>query len=207
MRNKNVLVAGSHPDDMELGCGGTISKHLDLGDKVYVLIMTNGERGNHASQMEECKDALNLMGITEIILGNFPDGYIKDDHATVNFIEEVIKKYKIDRVYTHYPDDRHQDHRNCSRAVSAAARKVPEILFFQGPSTHPTFEPHLFIEISKNDLKKKLDALRCYKTQIEKGIVDLRWIESLAVVNGSSCNKDFAEAFTLNHLIKEGRDV
>ena len=53
-KRKNILAIGAHPDDVELGCGGTISKHLELGDEVYVLIMTNGEKGSHAPNREEC---------------------------------------------------------------------------------------------------------------------------------------------------------
>ena len=121
MVNKNILFVGAHPDDIEIGCGGTISKHLSMGDNVYVLVLSNGEKGKHPAKFEECLDSMEFLKVKpeNIIFGNFPDGYIKDDQYTVNFIEEYVKKFKIHRIYTHHPNDRHQDHRNCSNAVSA----------------------------------------------------------------------------------------
>jgi LmbE family N-acetylglucosaminyl deacetylase len=205
----NILAVGAHPDDIELGCGGALLKHLKRGDNVFVLVMTNGEQGNHALNKQECKSSLSLLSIPHenIIFANFPDGYLEDNQQIVNFIEEIINSKKITRVYTHHPDDRHQDHRNCSNAVSSAARKVPEIFLFQGPSTKNQFDPHYFIEISEELLVKKLEALNFYKTQIDKGIVDLNWIKTLASLHGFSQNKKYAEAFAVNHLLKENDQV
>ncbi len=209
MQNKpmHILAVGCHPDDIELGCGGTIAKHRSLGDEVYALILTNGEKGNHAPNHEECLASLKKLNVDHVFFGNFRDGYVVDNQQVVEFIETIIKRHAINRVYTHDPRDRHQDHRNGSRAVSAAARKVPEIFLFQGPSTHPTFEPHYFVELSKDQITKKLSALKCFKSQIHKGIVNLRWIEQLAGVHGASCNTQYAEAFALNHMFKRGKYV
>ncbi len=207
---QNILAVGAHPDDIELGCGGTVAKHLELGDSIYVIIMTNGENGNHPSDKSECLKSLKKMGIKKenIIFGNFPDGDLSDDNGTVSFIENQIKKFNITKVYTHNPNDRHQDHRNCSNAVSSAARDIPEILFFEGPSTKVSFEPHYFVEISEKNLKKKIDSLKAYKTQLAKNsILNLEWVKNLAKVNGMRCNSKYSEAFEINHILKEGKNV
>jgi len=208
-KKMRVFVVGAHPDDVELGCGGTIVKHLELGDDVFVLIMTNGEKGNHTKDMKECLSSLEKLGVKKenIFFGNFPDGFLSDSQEVVNHIENYLKNLEIDRIYTHYPNDRHQDHRHCSYSVSAAARKSPEIFLFQGPSTKSPFEPHYFIELSKKHLTKKLDALSCYKSQIEKGIVNVRWIEHLAAFHGLTQNKEYAEAFAINHVLRGEKDV
>src|SRR3989338_7266687 len=166
MEARRILAVGAHPDDVELGCGGVIAKHIFLGDSVFVLVLTNGERGNHATNQEECLASMTSLGIKKenIFFGNLPDGYISDDHRTVDLIEFYIKKFDITRVYTHAPHDRHQDHRNCSNAVSSAARKIPEIFLFEGPSTKSPFEPHYFIQLSEEQFNRKLNALKCYKT-------------------------------------------
>lgn len=207
--NNNILVVGAHPDDVELGCGGTIVKHISLGDKVYVLIMTNGNKGNHTSDMKECLASLYLLDIKkeDIFFANFEDGFLTDSQEVVDLIENYIKKLDITRIYTHYPNDRHQDHRHCSYAVSSAARKIPEILLFQGPSTKNPFEPHYFVELSEEHFNKKISALNCYKSQIEKGIVDLKWIEHLAGFHGIPQNSRYAEAFAINHVFKRGKNV
>jgi LmbE family N-acetylglucosaminyl deacetylase len=207
---KNVLFVGAHPDDIEIGCGGAISKHLNFGDNVFVLILTHGEMGNHPPKLNECMDSLKLLNIKQenIIFGNFSDGFLKDDCHTVNFIEKFIKRFEINRIYTHHHNDRHQDHRNCSNAVSAASRKnIPEILLFQGPSTKVPFEPHYFIGISEDDLNKKINALKCYETQIKKGILNVRIIKSIAEVHGFNHHTEYAEAFEINHFFKGKNEI
>lgn len=201
-----VLVVGAHPDDFEIGCGGTVAKHLSLGDRVYGMIMTNGENGSHTPDKSECSRSLEVLGLKDVIFGNFQDGFLRDDHTTVSFIEGYINNFGVNRVYTHSPNDRHQDHRSCSFAVSSAARKKPEILLFQGPST-TSFEPHYFIELLKEELEKKLAAIKCYESQIKKGTVRPELIENMAVLHGSTCNKDYAEAFAINHVFREGLHV
>ena len=207
---QNILAVGAHPDDIELGCGGTIAKHLELGDNVYLIIMTNGENGSHVKDRSECLKSLERMGVKgeNVIFGNFPDGNIRDNMETVSFIESLIKKFNITKVYTHNLNDRHQDHRNCSNAVSSAARSIHEILFFEGPSTRVSFEPHYFIEISERHLKKKIDSLRVYKTQLAKNdILNLEWVKNLARVNGMKCNSKYSEAFEINHILRKGKNV
>jgi len=203
----NVLAVGCHPDDIELGCGGTIQKHIERGDKVYALILTRGQNGQHNPEMTECYNSLRVLGIKDVFFGDFIDGFVPENQESVNFIESIINRHKINRVYTHYPHDRHQDHRKCSLIVSAAARKISDVLLYQGPSTNVPFEPHYFVELSEEHLKKKIKALENYKTQIEKGIVNLEWIEGLAKVNGFSCRTKYAEAFALNHILQGGKDV
>jgi LmbE family N-acetylglucosaminyl deacetylase len=206
--SNNVLAVGAHPDDIEMGCGATLAKHLELGDKVHVLVLTKGEKGGHSSHKKECLASLKKFGLKQsnIIFANFADGFISDDFKTVSFIENCINELGINKVYTHYPDDRHQDHRNCSNAVSAAARKVPEILLFQGPSTR-AFDPHYFVEVSRRHMAKKLDALNCYASQIKKRTVNPEIYEILARFHGASHNSRYVEAFAINHMLKRDNDV
>ncbi len=205
----NILFIGAHPDDIELGCGGTVSKHIELGNRVYALIMTNGEKGKHPLTKYECFSSLKTLGLEEsdIFFGNFPDGFLKNDFETINFIEKIINDLNISTVYTHYYEDRHQDHVNCSKAVSAAARKIPVLFLFEGPSTQVVFEPHYFVELSEENIQKKILSLGSYESQLQKGTIDLDWIRSLARVNGSRCNSKYSEAFALNHFIAGGKNV
>ncbi len=210
VEKRNILFVGAHPDDIEIGCGGTISKHIERGDSVFIMVMSKGEKGNHSSKLSEFRHSLKLLGVKKdnIIIGNFRDGYIKDNLYTVNFIEGKIIEFDIDRVYTHCCSDRHQDHRNCSYAVSAAARRrVKEILLFQGPSTKVNFEPHYFIGLSEKDFEKKIDAIKCYKTQIEKGTLDIEVIKATARLHGFGHNTSYAEAFEINHICRGESEI
>jgi LmbE family N-acetylglucosaminyl deacetylase len=206
---ERILAVGAHPDDIEIGCGGTIVKHLDLGDEVFVLIMTNGENGNHPQDRRECLSSLKSIGIKDsnIVFGNFPDGNLPDNKDTVNFIEKYIIKFGITKIYTHDPNDRHQDHRNCSNAVSSAARNIPEILLFEGPSTKVNFEPHYFIELSEREIIRKINALNYYQSQIVKNTLNLRWIENLAGIHSPICRLRYSEGFAINHILKKNENV
>jgi LmbE family N-acetylglucosaminyl deacetylase len=205
----NVMAVGAHPDDIELGCAGTILKHVAKGDNVYVMVMTNGENGSHAIVTKECLLSLNCLGVKSenIIFGSFPDASLNHSIKEVDFIEKRINEFNISKVYTHYHDDRHQDHRNCSLAVSSAARKIPELLMFQGPSTNTGFQSRYYVELTKDDFEKKMQAIRCYETQISKGIIKLNIVESLARLHGAMHNVNFAEAFAVNKLLRRGQDV
>lgn len=200
----NILVVGAHPDDIELGCGGTIAKHIETGHNIYALVLTNGENGAHSPNRDECMKSLLSLGLEKqkILFGNYPDGQLADSSAMVSFIEKTIRELKIDKVYVNDSNDNHQDHRNASKAVSSAARKVGAILLFQGPSTNVCFQPHYFVGLKEYHIKKKIEALANYKTQINKGCFSLQWIESLARVNGAKCGTSYAESFAINHIFE-----
>ncbi len=206
---KRVLAIGAHPDDIELGCGGAIAKHLERGDEVYVLVMTYGEKGAHVPDMKECFASLENLGIKRenMIFGNFPDTFVPEDSNAVSFIEGVINKFKINRVYTHTPRDRHQDHRNCSLASSSAARKIGEIFLYQSPSTRTDFQPHYFISFNKKHYDKKISSLQCYKTQVDKGIVNLNAISALCQWWGAHNGAEYAEAFEVNHIVRGENEI
>lgn len=199
----NVMAIGAHPDDIELGCGGTLVKHVLLGHNVYVLIITNGEKGDHSPTKDECLNSFEKLGINKsnIFFGDFPDGYLLPNHELVDFIEKKIIEFNIERVYTHYPYDRHQDHRYLSAATSSATRRTPTLLLFQGPSTAFNFEPHYFVTLSEEILNSKLNALCCYNSQIKKNSMNIDLMKSIAIINGHRTNTKYAEAFALNHMI------
>ena len=204
--SKNVLFVGAHPDDVEFGCGGTLVKHVQRGDSVFCIVLTNGEKGSHSPKNMECIGSLKFLGVKDVFFGGFSDGSLLDNYETVSFIESIIKELRIDRVYTHDPNDRHQDHRNCSRAVSSAARGIKEIFLFSGPST-TFFNPHYIIELTEKQIDKKIKALSLYQSQLKKPSFNLSSIKPIAKVLGSKYNIQYAEAYNLNHLIVGGEDV
>lgn len=203
---KNIILAtGAHPDDIELGCGGTLKKHIISKDKVYGLVLTKGEKGDHCPRGNEYNNSSNFLGMEDMINFGLEDGEVRDNHSTISRIEELIQKLNPVIVYTHTPNDRHQDHRYCSNAVKSAARFVPKLLLFETPSSTSEFTPHYFSDITKT-LDFKIKALRKYRSQIKKGIVNLDWIKEQAGYWGhklriNNKKKIYAEAFEINHII------
>jgi len=199
----NILAVGAHPDDMELGCFGTLALHQNRGDKIFGILMTNGERGGKPEmRKKESKNAAKLIGM-KLFFGNFPDGELKADIHTIDFIENVINKNNINVVYAQTKHDRHQDHRNLANATISASRYVKEVYSYETPSSMGSFSPHVFIDISKT-VHFKDKALAMHKTQIKKYYMEIESVKGLAKYRAfqSGQNKTFCEAFEVDRIIK-----
>ena len=161
---RNVLAIGAHPDDVEIGCAGTLLEHRALGDNVTVLILTGGERGGDVSlRAQEARDAAELLGV-DLVHRALPDTSVPEGGETIAAIDEHIEALRPEVVYTHSLNDNHQDHRNVHRATIVAAREVPNVFAYQSPSTGIAFSPGRFVDVTPY-MDAKLRALREFRTQ------------------------------------------
>lgn len=195
-----VLAVGAHPDDIELGCGGTLLKHALAGHDVTLLVMTGGERGprHDRTREREQEDAAALLG-ANVVWGGFVDTMIPSTTAAVDVVEHVLSEFDPDVVYTHAPTDTHQDHRATSEAVMSATRRCRRVLFYESP-TSVGFEPHVYIDVAKQ-VTGKADVLRAHLSQVLKnGLVDLEANEALARYRGFQGRMRYAEAFMVHRL-------
>ena len=113
----DILAFGAHPDDVELGCGGTLIKEIQNGKKVGVIDLTRGElgtRGSIAIRDKETKEASEIMSLDIRENMNFKDGFFKDDESHKFDLIKKIRKYKPDIVVTNALSDRHPDHARSS---------------------------------------------------------------------------------------------
>ena len=199
----NVLAIGAHPDDVELGCGGTLLGHRARGDAVTLLVMTMGEHGPQAleSRVEEQEHAAHLAG-ARLLWGGFDDGAVPDGRATVEVIESAIHEVDADVVYTHAPQDTHQDHRAIARATLAAARRTRRVLMYESP-TSQRFTPALYVDVSRL-LPMKLEAIRAHASQVLKNrLLDLEAVEAQARYRGfeARLGHGYAEAFEIGRFV------
>ncbi len=131
---KTILAVGAHPDDIELGCGGTICKSIQADSKVVALYMTKGGKTFDTNvRMNESIKAMNILGVKDIYFENFPDTEIPDSYQAINCLEEYFTKYQPDIVLTHSVNDTHQDHRRVGWLAMSAFRNVAKILAFETP--------------------------------------------------------------------------
>jgi LmbE family N-acetylglucosaminyl deacetylase len=199
--NRIILAVGAHPDDIELGSAGTLKEHINHGDKVYGIVVTDGSNGSHCKRNSECRASFEYLGMEDLIELGFPDGYLRHDGKSVEAVEKVIRLLKPNRIYAHSESDRHQDHQTTARIVQSAGRKVHEVYLFETPSTTPQFTPTAFNEVSQT-LPDKLKALEHYQSQIDKGIVDLDRVEGQARYWGKINGLKLAEAYeTYRHIM------
>lgn len=213
-----VLVIAPHPDDEVLGCGGTIAKHSNNGDQVFLCVCTKAyfpdwseefisNRPNEIAQVNE------ILGIRKTFFLNHPT--VKLDTLPQkqlnDSLQKVVNKVKPDVIYSPHRGDLNKDHRLIFEAILVVTRpiknQIKKILAYEvlsetewGQSIYP-FLPNYFVDIS-NTIDKKLQAMKIYGTEIKKHPHprSLKNIKNHAIKRGSEVGLQFAEAFM---LIKE----
>jgi LmbE family N-acetylglucosaminyl deacetylase/folate-dependent phosphoribosylglycinamide formyltransferase PurN len=220
---KKILIVAAHPDDEVLGCGGSIIKYKESHD-IEVMFMTNGvsARGkNKIKALERKKHCLALFKYLELrkpSFLNFPDNQMDTIPLLriVKNIENKIKVFKPEIIFTHFSDCLNIDHRRTYEAVITACRpienlSVKKILSFEVLSStewalfkNKTFQPNYYINISK-EIKKKISLMKFYKDELKDypHSRSLKGIEALARSRGISSGVKFAEGFYLNRCLKD----
>lgn len=163
----DILAIGAHPDDIELGCGGSLAKLARSGARIHALTLSDGSRGlcNGLDRVRESQAALQRLGAASVIQMDFADTcFPAARNEIVAQLEDVCTQLQPARVYTMSRDDRHQDHRTVYDASIVACRGVPQILCYETPSTLPEFMPQVFEDISAH-LELKIQALRDHASQ------------------------------------------
>lgn len=222
--SKSNLIIAPHPDDEVLGCGGTIRKLSEMGEEVYVLVVTRGKKEMYSEDLilnvrNEAKNAHRILGVTETRFFDFP----APDLDMVSLAEisvaisEVIREYNIETIYLPHYGDIHHDHRVVFQAGLVAARPVNGIpvksIFcyetlseteWAAPLSDMAFIPTKFVNIT-SVFTFKLEAMRCFKSQIRDfpNPRSLKAIEALANLRGSTVGFNYAEAFMTIRTIED----
>ena len=180
----DILFIAAHPDDVELGCGGTILKHIDLGNKIGILDLTRGELGTRGSaeiRKVEAQKAADILGIQVRENLGFRDGFFGNDEFHQIQLIEKIRKYQPKIVVTNAYHDRHPDHGKASGLVQDAcflsglskietvgkdgeiyAAHRPDLLLHMIQDNY--IKPDILIDITPYQ-ERKMQAIRAYGTQ------------------------------------------
>ncbi|KYJ96749.1 MULTISPECIES: PIG-L deacetylase family protein [Microbacterium] len=198
-----VLAVGAHPDDVELGCGATLARHVAAGDRVVLLVVADGARGSGAdaaTRKREQLAAASVLGVDVSWLG-LPDGQVGDSPAgLIEAIEAVVRMVGPSIVYTHSPQDSHQDHRATAAATLSASRNVARVLHFESPTTSG-FVPTVFTDVEEY-VTPKLMALSAHASQVAHSRrVDLEAVEALMRYRGFQGGVTHAESFVPHRFV------
>lgn len=179
----DVLAIGAHPDDVELGAGGTVAKLIELGKKVGILDLTLGELGTRGSAEIRSNEAMNAAKILCLTIReqlNLGDGFLENDRHKKLEIINVIRKYKPDVILANAINDRHIDHGNGAKLTTEAAflsglTKIET--FSEGESQTPWrpkfilhyiqdyyMQPNIVVDINKQ-YEKKMESILAYSSQ------------------------------------------
>ena len=176
----DVLAIGSHPDDVELGCGGTVALLAQRGSKVGILHLTRGEggtRGTVEERRSEAETAADRLGAAELAFMDFGDGALRTGADEEEALIEVLRSYRPDLILGPSPVDRHPDHGRAHRLVAAASYYAG--LGSRGSSSphrpaavfsymqHDPFEPSFIVDVSPT-WETKLAALEAYASQLHQ---------------------------------------
>jgi LmbE family N-acetylglucosaminyl deacetylase len=224
--NKNILVIAPHCDDEILGCGGIMAKYISNGNNVYVAIVTNGNLGapeifpeeGTEKVRSEALDAHNLLGIKDTYFLDFPAPRLDSVPAYKLSMElnKLIIKLDITTLFIPHRGDIHKDHRITYEASLVAARPINgcpvKVIYayetlseteWAPPFGDDAFIPTVFEDIGEY-IDKKMEAFKCYSTQIKKfpHSRSLKTIEVISNFRGSTVGVENAEAFMLVREIK-----
>lgn len=180
----DVLAFGVHPDDVELGCSGTLMVEIASGKKVGVIDLTQGELGTRGSidtRYEEAAAAAVIMGLQIRENLKMADGFFKNDEEHQRLVIQSIRKYQPDIVICNAPEDRHPDHGRSSQLVSDACflsglRKI-ETKDEHGNAQEPWrpsyvlqyiqdryLKPDFVVDVTST-MERKIQAIKAYTTQ------------------------------------------
>jgi bacillithiol biosynthesis deacetylase BshB1 len=175
----DVLAIGSHPDDVELGCGGTLALLAGQGRRVGILHLTRGERGTRGTpelRQKEAERAAAALGAAELAFLDCGDGALRIGEAEEDALIEVLRRFRPEVVLGPTPSDRHPDHERAHRLVAAACFYAG--LANRGPGgpphrpaavfsymQHDPFTPTFIVDVT-SVWEKKMESLAAYGSQL-----------------------------------------
>jgi len=217
----DLLVISAHPDDAELGCGGTLAKHVSLGYRVGIVDLTRGElgtRGTPADRQNEAEAAAAILKLSVRENLDLPDGFFENKREHLEPVIRAIRRYRPEIVITNAPADRHPDHGRAATLVThacflAGLQKVtagdelavwrPKKIFHFIQSTY--LKPDFVVDIS-DWWETKLASIKAFKTQFYDPASTepttfistpqfLKLIEARATEHGHSIGATYGEGF------------
>jgi len=202
-----VVSIGAHPDDIEMGTGGTLAMHKRRGDDTYGILCTlGGVRGDPIERHDEAKRGASVLGMRLHII-DYPVAKLnKLDPEFVKVIRKVIEDINPDRVYTHSIFDYHQIHVSVANATFVAAKSVNQVLSYEDISSTTTeFRPDAFVDITEF-MNLKIMAIEQHRSQLSdrlyiqpavmRSLANVRYVWSKV---GSNPN-GLAEAFMVKRF-------
>ena len=230
MMKLDILAFGAHPDDVELGCAGTLAKEVSLGNLVGIIDLTQGELGTRGSaeiRFQEATNAAQILGVTVRENLKMRDGFFVNDEAHQLQVIKMIRKYKPEIVLCNAVDDRHIDHAKGSKLISdacflAGLQKVETKLEGTVQETWrpkgvyhyiqwKSIEPDFVVDIT-GFMDRKMEAIMAYDSQFYNPntnepvtpIATKNFLDSIKYRSqdlGRFIGTDFAEGFTAERYV------
>lgn len=189
-----VLVVSPHPDDILLGCGGTMAKFIEEGKEVWCVIISWRGQG---FDMAEIENSILTLGLkrNNIIIWDYPVRELRENQKQL--LEDLIglrNRIQPELIFCHSTDDRHQDHQTARQETYRAFRWY-SIWGYELPWNTRNFKADIFVPLLKRHIDIKIRALNCILSQGQRLYYDPKKREANAIAIGEKIGQDYAENF------------
>jgi len=200
---KRILILAPHTDDGEIGCGGSISKFVEEGKELYYIAFsiarTSARQNGFPENIleSEVNNAIKVLGLSENHLILYDFAVRRFPEFRQDILEEMIrlrKEIQPDLIFVPSLNDIHQDHQVIARE-GLRAFKRHTILGYEEPWNNIVFESRSFIALKEKHIAKKIEALKCYRSQSHRNYLTEEAVWSIAALRGAQLEGGYAEAF------------
>jgi LmbE family N-acetylglucosaminyl deacetylase len=202
-RGNRVFFIGAHPDDIELGCGALIA-HIAKQTEVLCVTLSDNQKNPALTQLvAEHHQSMKVLGVPEekVIVGQFETRRFPQNRQEIlEYLIDLNKKFHPDVVFCHSKSDIHQDHATVTEESLRAFRGVT-LLGFDVIRSSYGFFPHFLVEVTEEDVQKKIAALAEYKTYADKYYFNENITRATLIRNGALAERPFAEGFDILRII------
>lgn len=200
---KRVLFLGAHPDDIEIGCGALIHNIVDKTEILCVTLSDNQKNPQLKNVKDEHYASMNELGVPEekIVFGRFVTRVFPDSRQDIlEYFLDLRRTFKPDLIFTHSKQDVHQDHLTMTDESLRAFRGIT-VLGFDVVRSSYGFFPHFLVEVTEEDVNKKIEALAKYETYRDRYYFNAELTRSIMVRHGALAERPFAEGFDILRIV------
>lgn len=200
--NKNILVLAPHTDDGEFGCGATIARYIEEGARVVYVAFSAAEQSvlPHLPRdilRTEVRQATSVLGISDkdcLVFDFEVRSFPEQRQKILDKMIALQREYQPDMVFLPSIHDTHQDHKTIAEEGFRAFKRTT-MLGYEVPWNNLDFRTSCFVDVSEEQLQKKIDALDKYQSQKHRNYANEEFVRSLALTRGVQIGRRYAEAF------------
>ncbi|MBN8582122.1 MAG: PIG-L family deacetylase [Anaerolineae bacterium] len=200
---KRVLFLGAHPDDIEIGCGALIHNIVNKTEILCVTLSDNQKNPDLKKVKNEHLESMKVLGVPEekVVFGPFETRVFPDARQDIlEYFLKLRKEFKPDLIFTHSKQDVHQDHNTMTDEALRAFRGIT-VLGFDVVRSSYGFFPHFLVEVTEEDVNKKIEALSQYDTYQDRYYFNAELTRSIMVRHGALAERPFAEGFDILRIV------
>ncbi|MBI4760114.1 MAG: PIG-L deacetylase family protein [Chloroflexota bacterium] len=200
---KRVLFLGAHPDDIELGCGALLHHIVNQTEVLCVTLSDNQKNPDLKNVKHEHYEAMAVLGVPpeKIILGPFTTRVFPHSRQEIlEYFLQLRKDFQPDLIFTHSRQDVHQDHNTMTEEALRAFRGIT-VLGFDVVRSSYGFFPHFLVEVTEENVNKKIEALSKYETYRDRYYFNSELTRSIMVRHGALAERPFAEGFDIIRIV------